>query len=367
MHIICNQEILNHNVNLVQKAISNKSTSPILENILLICDEDGFRLLATDLQIGIETTNIQSEIIKNGIIALDAKIFSEIIRKLPKNDIEIIVDEKNITTITCGKAKFEILGVNAADFPRLPNIEKDQSFKINCNVLRDMIRKTIFSVAIIESKPALMGELFEISSNNLNIVAVDGHRIAFIKHEISNNINIDVIIPPKTLSEISKIMPSNNEDEIELFFTNKHVLFQTSEFILVSTLLEGDFIKYEQIFTEDYKTKINVNRSSLISSIERGMLLSKESQRTPIKLEITDDLMIITSNTEIGKCYEELEINVEGDLVEIAFNPKYLLDSLKSIENENVELFFTTSLSPCIIKGEGELDQKYLILPLRVK
>ncbi len=367
MHIICKQDILAHNINLALKAVTGKSTSPILDNILLISDEKGFRLVGNDLQLAIETVNIDAQVIKPGIIALDAKMFSEIIRKLPKNDVEIIVDEKNITTITCGKSKFQILGINGDDFPRLPNIEKVKSFKVNCNKLRDMIRKTNFSVAITESKPVLTGELFEISLDNFKMVAVDGHRIAFINNNIESEINLTVVIPAKTLIEISKIMPSDNEAEIELFFTEKHVLFQTSECIVVSTLLEGDFIKYDQIFTDDYKTKINIDRLELISSLERSMLLSKESQRSPVKMDIKEDLLVITSNSEIGNCYEEVGIIIEGDLLEIAFNPKYLLDALKSIENEKVELFFTTSLSPCIIKGENEINQKYLILPLRLK
>ncbi len=367
MHIICKQEILNHNINLVLKAVTNKSSLPILDNILLISDENGFRLLGNDLQLGIETGNIDAQRLKNGIIALDAKMFSEIVRKLPKNDVEIIVDEKNITTIKCGKSKFEILGVNGHEFPKLPIIEKDKFIKLNCNKLRDMIRKTIFSVAITESKPVLTGELFEISTNNFNIVAVDGHRIAFINNNVESDINLEVVIPSKTLNDITKIMPTEQDANVELFFTDKHVLFQTSECTVVSTLLEGEYIKYEQIFTEDYKTKINIEKSELISALERSMLLSKESQKSPVKLDIKEDLLAITSNSEIGNCYEEVNIIVEGDLLQIAFNPKYLLDSLKSIEDDKVDLFFTTSLSPCIIKGEKEVNQKYLILPLRLK
>ncbi len=367
MHIICKQEVLAHNINLVLKAVTGKSTSPILDNILLISDENGFRMVGNDLQLGIETVNIEADVIKPGTIALDAKMFSEIIRKLPKNDVEIEVNEKNITKIKCGKSKFEILGISGDDFPRLPSIEKVQSFKVNCNKLRNMIKKTNFSVAITESKPVLTGELFEISTNNFNMVAVDGHRIAFINNNIESDVNLNVVIPAKTLVEISKIMPSDNDAEIELFFTNKHVLFQTSECIVVSTLLEGEFIKYNQIFTEDYKSKINLDRLSLISALERSMLLSKESQRSPVKLDIKEDLLIITSNSEIGNCYEEVNVMIEGDLLEIAFNPKYLLDALKSIETEKIEMFFTTSLSPCIVKGENENNQKYLILPLRLK
>ncbi len=367
MHLKCKQDLLAHNIGLVLKAVTGKSTSPILDNILLISDDNGFRLVGNDLQLGIETVSIEAEVLKSGIIALDARMFSEIIRKLPKNDVEIIVNEKNITTITCGKSKFEILGISGEDFPRLPDIEKVKSIKINCNILRDMIKKTNFSVATTESKPVLTGELFEISENNLNVVAVDGHRIAFINNDIESNIDLTIVIPAKTLIEISKIMPVENDSEIELFFTDKHVLFQTSECMIVSTLLEGDFIKYEQIFTEDYKTKININRNELISSLERSMLLSKESQRNPVKMEIKEELLIITSNSEIGNCYEEVNIVIAGDLLEIAFNPKYLLEALKSIESNNVELFFTTSLSPCVIKGENENKQKYLILPLRLK
>jgi DNA polymerase-3 subunit beta len=230
-----------------------------------------------------------------------------------------------------------------------------------------MIHQTIFSIAIEEIRPILTGELFEIKDNYLNIVSVDGYRISIRQTQLSENFeNISVVIPGKTLSEIQKILTSDEDNEVAIYFTDKHILFELNDTIIVSRLLEGDFPKYDQIFSSDYETLISVNRKNLLQSIDRAALMARDSKKNPIKFQIEDSTLSITSNTDLGKVHEEIDIRREGNPLNIAFNPKYLIDALKVIENEEVELTFTSSLNPCIIKNSSDTSFKYLILPIRL-
>lgn len=367
MKLICSRDSLLNSINIVLKAVSNRTTLPILECILLSADENGFRLTGNDLELGIESSPIEATISKDGTIALESKIFSEIIRKVNGEEVSINSDENNMTIISCGSSEFKIMGQPGDEFPRLPIIEKDVEFILPQYELRNMIRQTIFSIAQDESKPILTGELIQIMNGNINIVSVDGYRISYKTSSIDSEENtISVVVPGKTLNEISKILSVEPEETTSIFITDKHILFYLGGSTIVSRLLEGEFIKYEQSFTEDYKTKIFVNCSELISSLERASLISRDSKKMPVKMEITSNSLIITSNTEMGTAYEEVKIEVDGEPLKIAFNPKYLIDALKAIEDEKVAIQFTTPLSPCIMKPIEDGNYKYLVLPLRL-
>ncbi len=238
---------------------------------------------------------------------------------------------------------------------------------ISQNVLREMIHQTIFSIAIEEIRPILTGELFEIKNNCLNIVSVDGYRVSIRQKELEQDFDdISVVIPGKTLSEIQKILSSDEESEVAIYFTDKHILFEMNSSIIVSRLLEGDFPKYDQIFSSDYETLIKIERKPMLQSIERAALIARESKKSPIKFQITSSTLIISSNTDLGKVHEEMDIQREGNELEIAFNPRYLIDALKVIEDDEVQLTFTTSLNPCIIKDQVNEQYKYLVLPIRL-
>ncbi len=368
MFIKCNAQTLLENINVVIKAISSRTTIPILECILLTAENGSFKMLANDLEMAIETNDIPAEIITEGKIALEAKMLSEIIRRLPNDDVYISTDENNITLIKCNKSQFKILGFTGEEFPSIQAVDKTAYYKIKASDFKNIIKRTIFSVSVDESKPVLTGELVQIRGDKLNIVAVDGYRVSFCSSEIEFCDNeTEFVIPSKTLNEISKILQNNEDDYITIYFEKSHVLFEIEGFTIVSNILEGEFIKYEQIFTEDYKTIISVNRQELIMSLERASLIAnRELKKSPIKLQIESENMVITSNTEAGTVREELNPVVDGDSIEIAFNPKYLTDALKAIEQEVVTLQFTTPLSPCIIKPVGSENSKYLVLPLRL-
>ena len=339
MQISCAKDVLINNINIVTKAVSSKTTLPILECILLMVDQKGFRLIANDLELGIETSNMEAEVYELGSVALEARMFFDIVKSLPDNTVEITVDEKNIAVIKSGKSEFKLLGQNGNEFPLLPQIEKNSKMRINAVKFKNMIRQTIFSVAVEENRTIEMPDF---------------------------NDDIEVVVPAKALNEVSKILPDKEENIIDIYFTDKHILFEMESCIIVSRILDGEYIKYEQLFTDDHKTLVKINRELFIKSLERATLVSKESKKTPVSLNIKDNTLIVTSNTELGESYDEINIETDGDDLEIGFNPKYLIDAMKAIDEEFIKLQFMTSLSPCIIKGMEREDYKYLVLPLKL-
>lgn len=368
MIIKCSKDILLSYINIVSKAVASKTTLPILECILITADEKGVRLMANNLELGIETSAMEAEIIEKGIIAIEAKIFLEIIRSLPKNELTIETDNKNIALIKSGKSEFKIMGQPGEEFPPLPAVEKNVKYETSTRILKNMIKQTIFSVAIEETKPILTGELIEIKGNDLNIVAIDGFRVSYRNTKTEDTHKpISVVVPARSLNEMSKILNDKDESMVNIYFTENHALFEMEECVMISRLLEGEFLKYEQIFAIEYTTAIDIDRMEFLSSLERATLISKDSKKNPVKIEINSEKLIITSSTELGTSYEEVNIDFEGEGLEIAFNPKYLIDALKAIEDEKISILFMSSLSPCIIKGINKDDYKYLILPLRLK
>ncbi|NLI88912.1 MAG: DNA polymerase III subunit beta [Epulopiscium sp.] len=366
MHIRCQQEILLESVNTVLKAVSNRTTLPILECILIQTKNDKLVLVGNDLELGIEST-IASDILEPGYVALEAKIFSEIIRKLPNEEIEISVDENYMTTIRCHNSKFQIAGQSGDDFPELPKVEKLHGVTLPQPKLKDIIRQTHFSIAQEETRPILTGALMQLKDDGLNMVTVDGYRISYRHTDLSiENDNVNVVVPGKTLGEISKILSTEDTDIVTIFFTDKHVLFDLGSSTVVSRLLEGEFLRYEQSFSSDYETKVLIDRNALLLSIERAALISREGKKNPIKIQLTSDKMIITSNTDLGTAREEITASLDGKDLLIAFNPKYLIEALKAIDDDQVEIYFISSLAPCIIQPVKGNDFKYLILPIRL-
>jgi len=371
MKIKCGKSQLIEALNLVGRTVSTRTPLPILECILLTAEEAGMRLMANDLEMSIETKNFEAEVEEPGTVALDAKLFTEIVRKMPGEEIQIETKENNETICTSGKAKFNIMGKPGDEFPVMPNMEKTDGYSIPAKEMRDMIRQTIFSVALEDSKPVLTGELLQHRDNALNIVAVDGFRISYKKIALPETSEppktpISVVIPAKTLQELSRILPVEADEVCDFYFTDNRIIFELPKFTFVSRLLEGEFIRYDQIFNEDYSTNVTVERQLLLNGLERAVLVARDNRKSSVKLEIMEHSIIITSNTEMGNAYDEIAADVEGNTMEIAFNPRYLIEVLRVIDEERIIARFTTGRSPCIIKGVENDDAKYLILPLRL-
>jgi len=367
MKLRCSRESLFQAINMVNKAVSNRSTLPILECILFTADETGFYLTANDLELGIQSSPIDAQIEKTGVVALEARIITDIIRRVNGDTVIFSVDEKNITSIDCGTSTFQIVGQNGDEFPSLPEVEKNQNFVLSQNELKNAIRQTIFSISQDESKPVLTGEYVELKEGSLRMVSVDGYRISYRNIPLSAcSEETNVIIPGKTLGEINKILSQEEEDMVHVYFTDKHILFDLQSGIVVSRLIEGDYIKYQQSFTDDCKTKIVCKREELLQALERASLLSRDTKKTPVRIAMENNVLTITAKAELGNAHEEVCVEQDGDILEIAFNPRYLIEALRVIEDSQVSIQFTTSLSPCIIKPLEGNGFGYLILPLRM-
>ena len=363
MKISCQKAELLKGANIVLKAVSSKTTMPILECILIDASAKEIKMIANDMELGIETT-IQGNILEKGKIALDAKLLSDLIKKMPENVVTITTDNNLMAEIKCEKLVYHIPGKDGEDYPYLPFVEKDNSITVSQFTLKEVIKQTIFSIAQNENNRMMTGELFEISGNILKVVSLDGHRISIRKIELKDSYETrKLVIPGKTLMEISKILSGEMEDTVNIFYTKNHVLFEFEQTIAVSRLIEGDYFRIEQMLSSDYETKLNVNKKDLLDCIDRATLLIKESDRKPIIIGIDDDTMDLKINSQIGAMNEQISIEKEGKDILIGFNPRFLMDALRVIDDETVTLYLVNSKAPCFIKDEKE-SYIYLILPV---
>ena len=329
---------LSQGIQIVSKAVPSKTTMSILECVAGL-------------------------ILSRGIIAVDAQIFSSIVRKLPDDDVVIFTEGEKIT-ITCQKAKFTILGKDGADFAYLPEIEKKNEVKVSQFTLRDLINRTIFSISGNESSGMMTGELMEIRDNRLRMVALDGHRIAIRNVELSNSYeDRKVIVPGKTLNEISKILSGDTDKFVNIYFTEKHALFEFDDTIVVSRLIEGEYYRIDKMLSSSYQTRVNVQRKEFLSCIDRATLLVKEEDKKPVIIMISDDNMEMKINTTLGSMDEVIEITKDGADMNIGFNPKFLIDALRAIDSEEITLYLVSPKAPCFIR-DAEETYCYLILPV---
>lgn len=363
MKLVCSKTNLLNGVQIVSKAVPNKTTMSILECILIDASLGEIKLTANDMELGIETM-IDGQIIEKGIIALDAKIFLEIVRKLPDNDITIETDSSFKTTITCEKAKFNIIGKSGEDFSYLPVVEKEESLVISQFTLKEVVRQTIFSISDNENNKLMTGELFDINGDELRVVSLDGHRISIRKIKLRDHYQPKkVVVPGKTLSEVSKILPGDAQSDVLISFTEKHIVFEFASTTVVSRLLEGEYFPIDQMLSSDYETKVKINKKELLNCIDRATLLVKEGDKKPIIINITDENMELRINSVLGSMNEDIDIEKQGKDLMIGFNPKFLIDALRVIDEEEVELYMVNPKAPCFIKNQEE-SYIYLILPV---
>ena len=366
MNIICNKQKLLDGINIALKAIPGKSTMVILECMVIEVKEGKIKLISNDLEIGIETI-IEGEILEEGSVAVNAKLFFEIIRKLSLDEIKIRVDDSYIIHISDGKSKFNISAKSAEEFPFLPAIVKNDSISISQFTLKEVIRQTIFSISDNENTKIMTGELFEIKGDMLKVVSLDGHRISIRKVMLKDSYqDVSIIIPGKTLIEISKILTGGVEDNVTIYFTDKHALFEFENTIFLSRLIEGEYYKIEKMISSDYETKVTVNKKEMLECIDRTTLLIRESEKKPVIIDIDDDNMTFTINSQTGSMNEQVEISKEGKDILIGFNPRFLMDALRVIDDEEINIYMINPKAPCFIKNEDE-TYIYLILPVNFK
>lgn len=363
MKIVCKKSDLLKGVSTVAKAVPSKTTMPILECILIEATTDVIKLTANDMELGIQTT-IAGTIVDRGMIALDARLFSDIVRKLPDNDITIESQENLQTTITCEKAKFDLASKSADEFSFLPDIPRNVSIEISQFALKELIRQTIFSIADNDTNKMMGGELFEIKNNILRVASLDGHRISIRRLELKDTAtDYNLVVPGKTLSEVSKILSGELDSPVVISYTNNHIVFEFDQTIVVSRLIEGEYFKIDQMLSNDYETKVKVNKREFLDAIDRATLFVKEGDKKPIILTIGDEALKLEIKSQLGSMDEDVAITKEGKDLKIGFNPKFLIDALRVIDEEEVTLYLMNAKAPCFIKDEEE-NYVYLILPV---
>ena len=371
MKLICEKDNILKALNSVTKAVASKTTMPILEGILIQTNDNEVKFTTYDLEIGIEyVTNC--EVKEQGATVVNAIMFSEIIRRLPDAEIKITLDEKNLLVIECEGSLYKLATMNPEEFPELPQISIENSIEMEQNSLKDMIRKTIFAVSTEENRPIFTGCLFEIKNNKLNVVAVDGFRLAWKSKFLQNKINdFSAVIPGRTLNEINKII-LDSYDTIKIGVAKNQALFEMENCKIVTRLLDGEFLNYSSVIPENWETRIRVDRSSLQNCFERISLISSSSiekeKKYPVKVNVDIGKVTISCTNQTGDAKEEMYVTTEGKNLEAGFNPKYFLDALRAIDDQEVFVDFGSSISPCIIRPVEEGgDYIYMVLPIRMK
>ena len=352
-------------INIVQKAVSSKTTLPILKFILIDATSDKIVLFANDMELAI-TTVVEGTIEEKGSIALDARIFSDLIRKMPEGDIAIRTDERLTAEISCGKSLFTIPGMPGDEFPPVPEVEAEEPIGMSQFVFKEMIRQTIFSLDMGSSNKLMTGELIEIRDHFMRLIALDGHRIAIRKIELAGNYSPrKEVVPGKTLSEVAKILSDNLEDPMKISFSQNHVLFEFEDTCVYSRLIEGEYFHVDNMLGGEIRLKTTVNKKEFQSCLERSELLIREGDNRPIILEITDNNMDLGIVTSLGSMKEDLPVSKEGEDLRIGFNPKFLIDAVKVVDDEDITLHMINRKAPCFIKNEEE-TYLYLILPVNI-
>ena len=370
MKIVCEKEKILKALNSVTKAVATKTTMPILEGILIQTNDKEVKLTTYDLEIGIEYI-IDADVKEQGATVVNAIMFSEIIRKLPDTDISISLNENNLLVIECEGSLYKLATMNPTEFPELPQINIENSIEIEQNALKEMIRKTIFAVSTEENRPIFTGCLFEVVDNKLNLVAVDGFRLAWKSKYLQTKINnFSAVIPGRTLNEINKII-LDSFDNIKIGIAKNQALFEMENCKIVTRLLDGEFLNYSNVIPSMWDTRIRVNKSNMQNCFERVSLISSSSiekeKKYPVKVSIDIGKVIISCTNQTGDAKEEMYVSTEGKNLEAGFNPKYFLDAFRAIDDEEVFIDFGTSISPCIIRPVDNGDYIYMILPIRMK
>lgn len=366
MKFTCSQLSLNKAVNTVSKAVSPKSTMPVLKGILLNVKGENLTLTASDLDISIETKTLITDG-QDGSVVVNAKLFGEIIRKLPNSLIRAELDEKGFLNISCLGSNFTLVTLPAEEYPSVGVVDESKHLKLNGYLLRKLIRRTTFAASIDEKKGILVGCLININNGYLEIVSLDGFRLALAKEYEVFDGDGKIVVPASSLDVIEKIITENlGESKIDFYIENKKIAVVTEDTKVIARLLEGEFIKYKDIIPQTYATKIVVSREELMSSIERASLFAREGKNNLIKITVEKDDILINSRSEEGNVNESISAEVEGNELVIGFNSKYLLDVLKNLDDEEVSIEMTSSTSAALIKPvEGEA-YTYLVLPVRI-
>ena len=366
MKFNCDKQSLYEAINNVAKAAAVKSTIAALEGIKVKLVSNTLQLTGYDLELGIKTEiTVKGE--SNGEFVINSRLFSDMIRKMPADEVSVVVDENLASKISGGLTEYNIMVLSAEEYPEIPDFDRDRSFSLKQNILKNMINQTLFAVAVTDNKPILTGEFFDIENGGFNLVAIDGYRLAIRNEKLETDENYSFVVPAKALKEVAGLLKDDEEQSCEIFTSKKHIIFNISGYKVISRLLEGEFHNYKGSIPANTTTEVIVKTRDFINSLERCALLINDRIKAPVKCLFNNGEVKIHCSTSIGKFSDALTVDVAGPLVEIGFNCKYLLDALKATESDQVKLQMNGGLSPMkIVPLEGE-SYTFLVLPVRLK
>jgi DNA polymerase-3 subunit beta len=364
MRFTCSQKKLMESINTVQKAVSTRTTLPVLEGILLEAAEGVLKMTATDQSLSI-ICFADAAIEEEGAVVIPSRLFGEIVKKLYDTDICITGEEGNVVHIEAANSRFRLQGFDAGEYPDVETMEEQDPVEMGQEDLKKIIQKTIFAAAVEETRPILTGALFEIEDKSLTSVCLDGYRLGLVRSRLKNAAGTKkVVIPGRALFEISKII-GGEDNTVNITLGEKKVLFDLGYTRIITKLLDGEFINYSQIIPNEHLTRVKVDHQLLYDSMERAALVAREGKNNLLRLGIYEKGIVITAASEIGTAREEVPAVVEGKELDISFNSRYFLDALRVIEDAEIMIDFTTAVSPCVVRPVEGDEYVYLLLPVR--
>lgn len=365
MKIICNTETLSIACSNVQRAVSSKTSIPALEGILIKAASDKVLLTGYDLEVGIDTS-VETKVEQEGSIILNAKIFCDILRKLPDGIVTIEADERQLCIIKSGEVEYKLVGISEEEYPELPSVTGGYPIIIDSSVLRDMIRQTIFAVSVNDSKIIHTGVKFEVERGFIKLIAVDGFRMAIRKENIAyTGDNMSFVVPSKTLNEVMKL--SEGKEKVSMCVAKRHIIFDIENYSVISRLLDGEFLNYSEAIPKSVTSEVKINVKNFIDSIERTSLLITDKLKSPLRCIFDENMVRISTITSLGTANDKLKAQTDGNRVEIGFNNRYLLDALKVCDCDEVKITLNGALSPITITPVSGEQFLFLVLPVRLK
>ena len=366
MRLSCEKYQLQTAVAVCSRASAAKSPIPALEGLLLEAG-NGLRVSGYDLKKAIYT-NVEAEVTEPGSIVLDARLFGEMVRKMPDGMVSISCDEQGMTQVKCGKTEFSFMGIDSDDYPEIPSVDGLKSYEIKQSAIKSMINQSIFAVSDNDSRPVYTGSMFEIENNVLTLISVDGYRLALRREEIVGAPeHTEFIVPGNALSDLERVC-TDCDETVRISVGGNHVSFTVGKTVLVSRRLEGDFLNYRKALPQEFKYKINVDRGELQRAVDRVSLIVDEKTKNPVRMSFCDGLIHCQCNTPIGKAEDICICSGSGDELEIGFNDKYIKDALKAAPADEITVCLNAASSPCVmIPADGSDKFKYMILPIRLR
>lgn len=364
MKITCIKTDLVASISNVSRAVSTKASIPALEGVLLKAYDGKLNISGYNLEIGI-TTDMEATVINEGEVVIGARLFLEIIRKLPEEIVTIETDDRLVTYITCGQVDYQIVGMSSVEYPDLPSFEKTDGIVMGAKVLKDMIRQTVYAVGDNMAKPIYTGSLYEIGDSVLTIVAIDGYRMAVRRENVESESDTSFVVPGKTQLEVLKLL-TEDEENVEIIIGQRHITFKIRSYSVISRLIEGNFLDYKSTIPTDEKTMLVINTRKLIDSVERMSLLNNERVQSPVRCKFNNNEIRLSCASAVGRANDVITNDIIGEAVEIGFNNRYMLDALKNTDTDEVKMVLNGPVSPIIIKPVQGDSFVSIVVPMRL-